>query len=202
MWVGGLSYSLYLWHWPLIVAATAYWGELGAWRGLLVMAFAVLPAWLSLRLVENPIRFAPALSRSNRLALSVGGNFTALGVVAGLVLVLLVPGRGSVPVESQAAGSGPLGARALTGTEAAPGTVAGLDGVQWYVPDVVDAEEDVPPYRPDCQVDLQTPPSRWCARGETPRATSRWPSWVTPRSCSTTRHWTRSPVSRAGGWCR
>ena len=164
VWVGGISYSLYLWHWPLIVAATAYWGDLGGRKGLLVMAVAVVPAYLSLRLVENPIRFAPALSRSNRLALSIGGNFTALGVVAGLVLVLLVPSRGSpstVAAESGAA----LGARALTGAQPAPGTVASLADVKWYVPDVVDAEADIA-YSPECQVDQQSAEPTTCTWGD------------------------------------
>ncbi|NHA70187.1 acyltransferase family protein [Phycicoccus flavus] len=163
VWVGGISYSLYLWHWPLITAATAYWGDLGGTRGLLVMAVAVIPSWLSLRLIENPIRFAPALSRSNRLALSVGGNFTALGVVAGLVLVLLVPG-GS---RSQAAvGAAPLGAEALTGTTGKPGSVASLKSIASYVPSALEAEGDVPPYPPECQVDQESPDPVVCDWGD------------------------------------
>jgi peptidoglycan/LPS O-acetylase OafA/YrhL len=165
VWVGGISYSLYLWHWPLIVAATAYWGELGAKKGLLVMAVAVVPAWLSLRLIENPIRFAPALSRSNRLALSIGGNFTALGVVAGLVLVLLVPSSGS-SATAAAEGKTALGAGALAGSSAAPGTVASLADVEWYTPDVVDAEADVPPYPRECQVDQQSSDPVVCEWGD------------------------------------
>ena len=170
VWVGGISYSLYLWHWPLIVAATAYWGELGGKKGLLVMAFAVLPAWLSLKLIENPIRFAPALSRSNRLALSIGGNFTAIGVVAGLVLVLLVPGgqSGTSGAAGQGGDAAPaVGAEALTrSTSAAPGTVASLSEVGSYTPSVIDAEGDVPPYPRECQVDQESPTPVLCDWGD------------------------------------
>ncbi len=163
VWVGGLSYSLYLWHWPLITAATAEWGDLGAKKGLLVMAFAVIPAWLSLRLVENPIRFAPSMARSNRLALSVGGNFTALGVVAGFVLVLLVPTAGSAATGGSTATA--LGARALA-TDPTAGTVDSLSDIQWYQPSYVDAEADVPPYPRECQVDQESPDPVECTWGD------------------------------------
>lgn len=96
VWVGGLSYSLYLWHWPLLIAATAYFdGNLGVKRGLAVVLLAVIPAWISLLLVENPLRFAKRL-KSTPLSLSVGSNFTAVGVAAGLALVLLVPSTSSI----------------------------------------------------------------------------------------------------------
>jgi peptidoglycan/LPS O-acetylase OafA/YrhL len=172
VWVGGISYSLYLWHWPLIVAATAYWGELGGKKGLLVMAAAVVPAYLSLRLVENPIRFAPALSRSNRLALSIGGNFTALGVVAGLVLMLLVPSSSRSSSAAAAEGKAALGAEALTGSAAAPGTVASLADVQWYTPSAMQAPEDLAPYPRECQVEKPSPDPIACTWGDPEGATT------------------------------
>ena len=55
VWVGDLSYSWYLWHWPLIVFATALWPRVG-WTALTLAAVSLLPAWLSYRYVENPIR--------------------------------------------------------------------------------------------------------------------------------------------------
>ena len=55
VWIGNLSYSWYLWHWPLIVFAGALWpGLRGAALG--AAAFSLLPAWLSYRFVEDPIR--------------------------------------------------------------------------------------------------------------------------------------------------
>ena len=55
VWVGDLSYSWYLWHWPLIVFATVLWPGAG-WTALSLAAVSLLPAWLSYRYVENPIR--------------------------------------------------------------------------------------------------------------------------------------------------
>ncbi|MEU1842442.1 acyltransferase family protein [Micromonospora sediminicola] len=87
-WVGDLSYSLYLWHWPMLVVAEAYWGNLSLTRGLLVALASVVPAWLTFRLVENPLRYSRKISTSPRLALSLGGNFTLAGICAGLALLL------------------------------------------------------------------------------------------------------------------
>jgi peptidoglycan/LPS O-acetylase OafA/YrhL len=69
-WIGDLSYSWYLWHWPLIVFGRALLPETGhvaAWAA----ALSLLPAWLSYRFVENPIRFRPALRGGAVVALAV-----------------------------------------------------------------------------------------------------------------------------------
>lgn len=57
VWVGLISYPLYLWHWPLIAFAREVWGENPSTmvRGALAVA-AFVPAWLTYRLVERPAR--------------------------------------------------------------------------------------------------------------------------------------------------
>ncbi|GAA1124359.1 acyltransferase family protein [Citricoccus alkalitolerans] len=54
--VGDLSYSLYLWHWPLIVMATFLFGGLPWYVGLVAAALSFLPAWASYRWVEKPFQ--------------------------------------------------------------------------------------------------------------------------------------------------
>ena len=54
-WLGDLSYSWYLWHWPLIVFAKALWPQAGA-AAPVAAALSLLPAWASYRWVEQPIR--------------------------------------------------------------------------------------------------------------------------------------------------
>lgn len=54
--LGDLSYGWYLWHWPLIVFAVAMWpGNRAA--PVLAAVLSLGTAWLSWRIIENPIRF-------------------------------------------------------------------------------------------------------------------------------------------------
>ncbi len=87
--VGALSYSLYLWHWPLIVIATAKLGELSLFAGLSVAALSVIPAHLSLKYIENPVRRLRTLKVAPRKALRLGVACTLVGVLAGAGLYLL-----------------------------------------------------------------------------------------------------------------
>ena len=58
VWVGLISFPLYLWHWPLLVFSRLQAGETPLWSvRLLAILAAVVLAWMSYRLVEMPIRF-------------------------------------------------------------------------------------------------------------------------------------------------
>jgi peptidoglycan/LPS O-acetylase OafA/YrhL len=69
VWVGDRSYSLYLWHWPLIVFAGALWPG-HRWAAPLAAIVSVVPAWASYRYVENPTRFNPRLVGRRVVALA------------------------------------------------------------------------------------------------------------------------------------
>lgn len=59
MWVGLISYPLYLWHWPLLVFAQAYTAEpLSRIIRIELVVIAILLAWATYRFIENPIRKA------------------------------------------------------------------------------------------------------------------------------------------------
>jgi peptidoglycan/LPS O-acetylase OafA/YrhL len=61
LFVGLISYPLYLWHWPVLSFARIIEGGLPSLqlRAALVAA-SMLLAWLTYRLVERPIRFGPS----------------------------------------------------------------------------------------------------------------------------------------------
>lgn len=57
VWVGKISYSLYLWHWPIIVFTKYYlMRELFGEEKLFVVGLSLVAAYLSLRYVEHPFR--------------------------------------------------------------------------------------------------------------------------------------------------
>ena len=76
-WLGRHSYSWYLWHWPLILFAVIEWGD-STWVKALASFGALLPAMLTYKFVEQPVRF------HRRLVHRVGVTF-AMGAVLLLV---------------------------------------------------------------------------------------------------------------------
>ncbi|WP_449283277.1 acyltransferase family protein [Leucobacter sp.] len=142
VWMGSLSYSWYLWHWPVLVLAEAQWGELRLRYRLLLVLFSGVLAWLSLKFIENPIRRSKRLAGSPGLTVSFGLNLSFVGVLAGLVLILLVPsstGAGS------ATGSPASGAGALrTGADGVVLPYEPAETAAGVVPSPADATADLP----------------------------------------------------------
>ncbi|WMI61055.1 SGNH hydrolase domain-containing protein [Streptomyces rochei] len=84
--MGDVSYGWYLWHWPLLVLVPAALNRTATLPlSLQVSAVALLPAWASLRLVENPVRFRTSLRDRPGAALGLG-----LGLTSGVVCFCLV----------------------------------------------------------------------------------------------------------------
>ena len=88
VFIGLLSYSWYLWHWPLLAFARAYGlDSRNLPRDFALALLSLLIAWLSYRWIENPIRHGrPGPFRSNRGTLKAALVITlAICVSAGLV---------------------------------------------------------------------------------------------------------------------
>ena len=62
--IGLLSYSAYLWHWPLMAIFRYGYGDIGPWAGTGIFALTFLLAWLSYRFIELSARAtqAPAMA--------------------------------------------------------------------------------------------------------------------------------------------
>ncbi len=77
--LGLLSYSLYLWHWPLLVFDFhLHWEPSPTWWRLLLCVAAVALAWLSWRFIEMPFRTRRAGAGRTLLA---GAALTSLALV-------------------------------------------------------------------------------------------------------------------------
>jgi peptidoglycan/LPS O-acetylase OafA/YrhL len=73
-YVGRISYSLYLWHWPILVLPAAFVGdELALPVRLALAALAVVVAGLSQRYVEDPIRHGRIVGLGSRRGLAMAG---------------------------------------------------------------------------------------------------------------------------------
>lgn len=99
-WLGEVSYSLYLWHWPLIVLTPFLIGApLSWWSRLLILVAALTLAWAGRRWVEAPAQRA-AWWRETPRAFLGGGLMMAVVVAIALALLGGAAIRGA---EAQAA---------------------------------------------------------------------------------------------------
>lgn len=139
--LGDIAYSLYLWHWPLLILATTYFEQEtpSATLGTSVIATSLVLAWLTNRFVEKPL-----LQRGKRPALTdhvvanaVAGIRTSTpakwravgGVLCGIALIALVGIQGSLSTQIEKNTDGIVdnrlypGARALMNGKHALATV-------------------------------------------------------------------------------
>jgi peptidoglycan/LPS O-acetylase OafA/YrhL len=88
VWIGLISYPLYLWHWPLLVFGAAIkFGPLTLVEREMILLASVLLAWATYRFIERPFRFGRP-SRSKMFGLGAG---MAMMAAAGIAVV---SGRG------------------------------------------------------------------------------------------------------------
>jgi peptidoglycan/LPS O-acetylase OafA/YrhL len=72
VFIGGISYSLYLWHYPVINLYAGWRGKApGLLTGPVILAAAILLAWLTKTFVEDKVRLAPWLVGHRWRSLSV-----------------------------------------------------------------------------------------------------------------------------------
>ncbi|MEE6289014.1 acyltransferase family protein [Georgenia sp. MJ173] len=162
--IGELSYSLYLWHWPLLVVATAVWGRVDGTLllpiGLLVVAASAVPAWLTYRFVERPLHRSQYLGQPRR-ALVLALTCVGLGLVsAGAVLWALDRESTAVaPAADAAAGAQTLGED--------PTSTPAVDDISSTVPSLLDVGDDnADVYADGCHQDQSSPDVVSCTYGD------------------------------------
>ncbi|UWQ35128.1 acyltransferase (plasmid) [Leisingera sp. M527] len=88
VWIGLISYSLYLWHWPVIVFYQQITLDRPDTAGcILVAALSTVLAWASWKYVETPFRRPPAQRAAGHAPSSARVLATALGGIAAAAAV-------------------------------------------------------------------------------------------------------------------
>ncbi|HEY1486613.1 MAG TPA: acyltransferase family protein, partial [Micromonosporaceae bacterium] len=152
VFLGDISYSLYLWHWPLIVLWMDYsGGTIHYLDGPGIFAASILLAWLSKRFVEDPVRLAPSIAKYPSRSLA-----TALTVLVPVVVVAFysAPGPYHVKLNSKHPGAAVL-AGDVHNVPAAPMQPPAVDAK-------LDKEDDLP-----CQTTQLASKPRVCITGDT-----------------------------------
>jgi peptidoglycan/LPS O-acetylase OafA/YrhL len=106
-YVGQISYSWYLWHWPALVFAAVIWGPLSVAAGIAAVLVSLVPTVATHHLIEDPVRRSRVLARLPGRALALGAACMAVAVAAGLMLTDLQPTLTTAPL-SQVKGAAAL----------------------------------------------------------------------------------------------
>ena len=159
--IGALSYSLYLWHWPLVVIADHLTDRSRLWAAVAV-AFSAIPAWATHKYIENPVRYHPRVSASAKVALLVGLACSLLGVAAGAATYAAARVGG---VKVAASGADVQGAKDLLERAKNPSTLN--DPALGITPDPLKAVDDVPKAHLDeCQATIDAVEVKTCEYGD------------------------------------
>ncbi|WP_176560841.1 acyltransferase family protein [Mycobacterium neglectum] len=89
--LGAMAYSLYLWHWPLLIFYLSYTGypHVNFVEGAVVLVVSGVLAWLTTKYVENPLRYraptsstpaVPLRTRLRRPTMALGSVVVLLAV--------------------------------------------------------------------------------------------------------------------------
>jgi peptidoglycan/LPS O-acetylase OafA/YrhL len=183
VWLGGISYGVYLWHYPVLSFYRSERGtdSIGVYSGIAIILAAVLLAYLTSRFVEKPLLAFSRRSPQAKRAAVTGLVLATLAVVGGASA--LAGARTSTPesVEQFQEATEELSARAYelepcTGALAGPPSSTGPCGghtVREYVTplDLIPATQDAIPCTMIVREELLTV----CSGGSTsaePRATA------------------------------
>ncbi|MGE0684050.1 MAG: acyltransferase family protein [Candidatus Binatia bacterium] len=98
--IGDLSYSWYLWHWPVLVFLAVTVTPLNLVERLGGVLFSLVLAWLTYNLIENRVRFSPLVTAVPLRSLALGICLTLIG--AGSAVALRTVAKSSLNAPNQA----------------------------------------------------------------------------------------------------
>jgi peptidoglycan/LPS O-acetylase OafA/YrhL len=185
--LGGISYSLYLWHFPVIVAWTTWSGHsAGLIAGLLLIAACIALSWLTKVTVEDKVRLTPFIARHKWRSVA-----TALAAVVPVALVSVFLLIQPAPWGGQL-GPGYPGSATLAGQVSVP--------VKKVLPPVDQARDNMPDYwkTDHCLDDPHASTPATCVFGDTSDPTrtvvlvgdsvaGNW--WAPLEEIATQEHW-------------
>lgn len=157
-WIGDLSYSVYLWHWPLLVLGTfLVGGDLNPWLGVAIVALSFVPAWLSYRFIETPFRDWKLLKQRVGRALQVGLVCMIISAMVGAILI-------AVPTLRTASADDAVGAKALVED---PLAAEPVDEASVFAPSFGDVADDLPKmYEEGCHESSESAVDEPCVYGD------------------------------------
>ncbi|MCP2005212.1 UNVERIFIED_ORG: peptidoglycan/LPS O-acetylase OafA/YrhL [Buttiauxella agrestis ATCC 33320] len=80
VWLGLISFSVYLWHWPFI-AYSNYLGILDSWKvKAAILAATIILSYISLKCIENPTRKSSLTFRQSFIRINIA--FVAVALIA------------------------------------------------------------------------------------------------------------------------
>ena len=184
-YLGRISYSLYLWHWPILVLPTVAFGPLpGPVRiGLAGLAIAIAAA--SQRWIEEPIRTGRIVGTQPRRVLALAGALSLSVAVSGLALGAMSKAQlqpsgpivgGSVddaPLPSVTATTAPSKSGSPSSQKPALPALVPSPVPGDLVPSLATARDDLPViYSDGCHVDQPDTAIGTCAFGDTGSSTT------------------------------
>lgn len=124
--VGRISYSLYLWHWPLIVLTCyALMHEPGPWEVLAILPCALALSVLSWHFVESPFRHSGRFSRPAIFGLGAAAILAAIAFGLACQITRGFPQRLPAPVVAAARAQDDINPRRAQCDRQAPARVIG-----------------------------------------------------------------------------
>jgi hypothetical protein len=168
LFLGHISYSMYLWHWPLIIVAQDHYGtsHLSTRVGLEIVVATIVPSYLTYRFVENPLRYSKLISGSKRVAYSVGLNASLIGAVAGLALIAGFAQASTSATRDPATNQGAASLGQTPASKIPPTQLPDHEKYSAIFPNPLEAPKDVPAlYASGCQAEVAVTKPPVCRYG-------------------------------------